>query len=182
MFSILHHSPHVTKGAFRRQYDALHSDNSEDDFRAWCNGMTGYPIVDAAMRQINSTGYMHNRLRMISASCLVKDLHIDWRWGERYYPDHLNDCDLAANNGGWQRCASTACDARSYFRIFSLVTQTKKFGADGELIRSLVPELAAVLKKYIHEPWTMLPQEQSSASCRIGHEYPAPIVDHALAR
>lgn len=181
-FSILHHFPHVTKGAFRRQYDALRFDNSEDDFQAWCKGMTGYPIVDAAMRQINSTGYMHNRLRMISASFLVKDLHIDWRWGERYFADHLNDFDLAANNGGWQWCASTGCDAQPYFRIFNPVTQSKKFDADGDFIRSLVPELAGVPKKYIHEPWTMPPEEQSSAACRIGHDYPAPIVDHALAR
>ncbi len=181
-FSILHHFPHVVDGAFRREYDALQFQNSESHFRRWCNAETGYPLVDAAMRQINTTGYMHNRLRMLTASFLVKDLHIDWRWGEHYFAQNLNDYDLAANNGGWQWCASTGCDAQPYFRIFNPVTQSKKFDPDGKFIRLYVPELLNVPDKYIHEPWKMPPDVQRASECVIGQNYPEPIVDHAAAR
>ncbi len=181
-FSILHHFPYVADSAFRREYDDLEWDNDESRFRRWCNAETGYPLVDAAIRQINSTGYMHNRLRMVSASFLVKDLHIDWRWGERYFAQHLNDFDLSANNGGWQWCASTGCDAQPYFRIFNPVTQSKKFDPQGTFIRSQLPELWDVPDKYLHEPWKMPPEVQRASGCLIGQNYPEPIVDHAAAR
>jgi len=152
------------------------------DFAAWQQGRTGYPIVDAAMRQINRTGYMHNRLRMIAASFLVKDLLVDWRLGEKYFADHLNDFDLAANNGGWQWAASTGCDAQPYFRIFNPVTQSEKFDADGAFIRKYLPELARCETRHIHAPWTMTPSQQQAAGVIIGRDYPAPVVDHAAAR
>ncbi|UCH47952.1 MAG: deoxyribodipyrimidine photo-lyase [Betaproteobacteria bacterium] len=181
-FSILHHFPHVVDGAFRREYDDLEFENNESHFRRWCNAETGYPLIDAAMRQINCTGYMHNRLRMVSASFLVKDLQIDWRWGERYFAQHLNDFDLSANNGGWQWCASTGCDAQPYFRIFNPVTQSKKFDPEGVFIRSQLPELSDVPDKYLHEPWKMPPEVQRASGCLLGQTYPGPIVDHAAAR
>jgi deoxyribodipyrimidine photo-lyase len=181
-FAILHHFPHVVGHAFRPELDALAFANDEARWRAWCEGRTGYPLVDAAMRQINRTGYMHNRLRMVAASFLVKDLHVDWRRGERYFADHLNDFDLAANNGGWQWAASTGCDAQPYFRIFNPVTQSEKFDAEGKFIRRYVPELARVPAKLVHAPWKMSLAEQEAAGCVIGRDYPAPIVDHARAR
>jgi deoxyribodipyrimidine photo-lyase len=134
------------------------------------------------MRQLNQTGYMHNRLRMVTASFLVKDLHIDWRWGERYFAQKLNDFDLAANNGGWQWAASTGCDAQPYFRIFNPVTQSKNFDAEGKFIRKYVPELASCTNRFIHAPWLMDAVEQKRTGVTIGRDYPAPIVDHAQAR
>ncbi len=115
---------------------------------------TGYPLVDAAMRQIRQSGYMHNRLRMVTASFLVKDLGVDWRRGEQYFADQLNDFDFAANNGGWQWAASTGCDAQPYFRIFNPVTQSEKFDPNGQFIRKYLPELARLPDKYLHAPWT----------------------------
>ena len=132
---MLHHFPHVVDHAFKPELDAIAFTNDDAKCRAWCDGLTGYPLVDAAMRQLNQTGYMHNRLRMVAASFLVKDLHVDWRWGERYFADRLNDFDLAANNGGWQWAASTGCDAQPYFRIFNPVTQSEKFDPEGKFIR-----------------------------------------------
>lgn len=181
-FMILHHHPHVVSGAFKPAYDAIRWPNDETLFRAWCEGRTGYPIVDAAMRQLNQTGYMHNRLRMIAASFLVKDLLVDWRRGEHYFADRLNDFDLAANNGGWQWAASTGCDAQPYFRIFNPVTQSQRFDADGAFIRRYVPELKGCDNKSVHAPWLMTPQEQQAAGVIIGRDYPAPVVDHAAAR
>ena len=181
-FMILHHHPHVVSGAFRPAYDAIRWPNDEDLFAAWREGRTGYPIVDAAMRQINRTGYMHNRLRMIAASFLVKDLLVDWRMGEKYFADQLNDFDLAANNGGWQWAASTGCDAQPYFRIFNPVTQSEKFDADGAFIRKYLPELARCETRHIHAPWTMTPAQQQAAGVIIGRDYPAPVVEHAAAR
>src|SRR5690606_15993339 len=147
-------------GAFRPAYDAIRWPDDEALFAAWREARTGYPIVDAAMRQINQTGYMHNRLRMIAASFLVKDLLVDWRLGEKYFADHLNDFDLAANNGGWQWAASTGCDAQPYFRIFNPVTQSEKFDPDGSFIRRYLPELARCEARHIHAPWTMTPAQQ----------------------
>ncbi len=181
-FAILQHYPRVEKSAFRAEYDALEFENRADHYAAWCTGSTGYPLVDAAMRQINRTGYMHNRLRMVTASFLVKDLGVDWRWGEKYFADNLNDYDLAANNGGWQWAASTGCDAQPYFRIFNPVTQSERFDAQGTFIRSHLPQLARVPDCYIHAPWKMGPGAQEAAHCVIGRDYPAPIVDHAVAR
>jgi len=181
-FMILHHHPRVVSRAFKPAYDAIRWPNDPALFDAWREGRTGYPIVDAAMRQLNQTGYMHNRLRMIAASFLVKDLLIDWRWGEKYFADQLNDFDLAANNGGWQWAASTGCDAQPYFRIFNPVSQSERFDAEGAFIRRYVPELATCGKRAIHAPWTMTPEEQSAASVIIGRDYPAPVVEHAAAR
>ena len=181
-FQILHHHPRVADRAFKPEYDAVAFENDPSKFAAWCKGRTGYPIVDAAMRQLNQTGYMHNRLRMIAASFLVKDLHVDWKQGERYFAEQLNDFDLSANNGGWQWAASTGCDAQPYFRIFNPVTQSERFDKEGKFIRRYVPELANVPVKHLHSPWTLPPLEQQAAGCVIGRDYPAPIVDHDRAR
>lgn len=181
-FQILYHFPHVTDSAFKSKYDKLFFKNNRLLFSAWREACTGYPLIDAAMRQINQSGFMHNRLRMIVASFLTKDLLIDWRWGEKYFADHLNDFDLAANNGGWQWAASTGCDAQPYFRIFNPVSQSQRFDAQGKFIRRYLPELAKVPDKFIHAPWTMPPLEQQLAGCVIGRDYPAPIVDHDVAR
>ncbi|APV49261.1 deoxyribodipyrimidine photolyase [Betaproteobacteria bacterium GR16-43] len=181
-FQVLWHHPHAATGAFRREYDAIRWPDDEGLFRAWCEARTGYPIVDAAMRQLNTTGYMHNRLRMIVASFLAKDLLVDWRRGERYFAEQLNDFDLAQNNGGWQWAASTGCDAQPYFRIFNPVTQSERFDAEGRFIRRYLPELAKVPDASIHAPWTMSGAEQAACGCVIGRDYPAPVVDHAAQR
>jgi deoxyribodipyrimidine photo-lyase len=170
---ILHHHPHVVERSFKPDYDRIEWESgahAQALFSAWCEGRTGYPLVDAAMAQINQTGYMHNRLRMVVASFLTKDLGLDWRWGERYFATHLNDFDLAANNGGWQWAASTGCDAQPYFRIFNPITQSQKFDPQGQFIRRYLPQLAALPDKQIHAPWL------------AGGDYPAPIVDHDEAR
>ncbi len=181
-FQILWHNPHVVGASFRPEYDRVRWDDAPELFAAWREARTGYPIVDAAMRQIAHSGYMHNRLRMVVASFLTKDLGIDWRLGEKYFADELNDFDLAANNGGWQWAASTGCDAQPYFRIFNPVNQSEKFDPDGSFIRRYLPELAKVPDKFIHTPWTMPPIDQKLAGCEIGKDYPLPIVDHAKAR
>jgi deoxyribodipyrimidine photo-lyase len=181
-FMVLAARPDVVEGAFKKEFNALKFDGNERHWQAWCTGNTGYPLVDAAMRQLNQTGYMHNRLRMVTASFLVKDLGLDWRRGERYFAAQLNDYDLAANNGGWQWAASTGCDAQPYFRIFNPVTQSERFDPDGKFIRRYVPELARVPRRHIHAPWAMDADQQAALPCRIGRDYPAPIVDHAAAR
>jgi len=150
---VLHNFPHVTKGAFRPEYDKLKWSENREHFAAWCEGRTGYPIVDAAMRCLNATGTMHNRLRMIVAMFLTKDLLIHWQWGERYFMQQLVDGDMAANNGGWQWSAGTGTDAAPYFRIFNPVSQGEKFDAKGEFIRRWIPELAALPEDIIHQPW-----------------------------
>jgi deoxyribodipyrimidine photo-lyase len=182
---ILHHHPHVVDAAFRPAYDALrweHGKAADAHFDAWVAGRTGYPLVDAAMAQIAQTGYMHNRLRMVSASFLVKDLGIDWRRGEAYFARQLNDFDLAANNGGWQWAASTGCDAQPWFRIFNPVTQSRRFDPQGRFIRRYLPELAALPDAAIHAPWLARPAELEAAGVEFGATYPRPIVDHAEAR
>ena len=182
---ILHHHPRVVKAAFKPEYDAIqweHHKHAKELFAAWCEGRTGYPLVDAAMAQINQTGYMHNRLRMVVASFLVKDLGIDWRWGERYFAEHLNDFDLAANNGGWQWASSSGCDAQPYFRIFNPTSQSEKFDPEGKFIRRYVPALAKLGPAAIHAPWLAKPMELEAAGLVLGRDYPLPIVDHAQAR
>jgi deoxyribodipyrimidine photo-lyase len=179
---ILWHHPHVVNHAFRPELDRVAWDDAPALFKAWCEARTGYPLIDAAMRQLNRTGYMHNRLRMVAASFLTKDLAIDWRLGERYFAARLNDYDLAANNGGWQWAASTGCDAQPWFRIFNPVTQSEKFDPDGKFIRRYLPELTRVPDKYIHTPWKMDAATQRAAGVTIGVVYPAPVVDHAVAR
>ena len=180
--AILHHFPDVLEQSFRADLRHIAWENDESAFEAWCEGRTGYPVVDAAMRQLVQTGWMHNRARMIVASFLVKDLLIDWRWGERFFMEHLVDGDPAANNGGWQWTAGTGTDAAPYFRIFNPILQGKKHDPNGAFVRRWVPELTRVPAQYIHEPWNMPPDEQQRAGCVIGKVYPAPIIDHAWAR
>ena len=156
--------------------------NDPAEFAAWGEGRTGYPVVDAAMRQLVQTGWMHNRARMIAASFLVKDLLIDWRWGERFFMQHLLDGDPASNNGGWQWTAGVGTDAAPYFRVFNPVLQGEKFDPEGVYVRTWVPELVRVPQKYIHAPWAMPADVQRAARTIIGHDYPTPIVDHAQAR
>jgi deoxyribodipyrimidine photo-lyase len=170
---ILYHYPHVVRKSFRSQYDTIQWVNDTHDFEAWKNGRTGYPVVDAAMRQMLECGWMHNRARMIVASFLVKDLLIDWRWGERFFMEKLLDGDLAANNGGWQWTAGTGTDAAPYFRIFNPILQSKKFDPLGKYIRKWVPELAHLGREVIHAPW--------EKNVR-GLGYPEPIIDHKYAR
>jgi deoxyribodipyrimidine photo-lyase len=179
---ILWRHPRVAKHAFREEHDALPFPDNRRLYDAWRDGRTGYPIVDAAMRQIATTGYMHNRLRMIAASFLVKDLLVDWRWGERYFAQALIDYDLASNNGGWQWAASTGCDPQPYFRIFNPVTQSQRFDPDGAFIRRYVPELKALDSEEIHAPWLVSVEAQKAKGVVIGRDYPPPIVDHAAAR
>jgi deoxyribodipyrimidine photo-lyase len=181
-FMILAHRPDIVERSFRPEFDRVRWDDHPERFEAWCEGRTGYPIVDAGMRQLKTSGYMHNRLRMIVASFLTKDLHIDWRRGERWFAMQLNDFDLASNNGGWQWAASTGCDAQPYFRIFNPVSQSERFDPQGQFIRRYVPELEKIPAPKIHAPWTLSAAEQSAYGCRIGTDYPAPIVDHAAER
>jgi deoxyribodipyrimidine photo-lyase len=180
--SILYHFPQVRRRSFRPEYDHILWDNDEQAFAAWAEGRTGYPVVDAAMRQLEQTGWMHNRARMITASFLVKDLLVDWHWGERWFMQHLLDGDPAANNGGWQWVAGTGTDAAPYFRVFNPILQGQKFDPEGGYVRNWVPELAAVPVKYIHQPWQMPPDLQQKLACVVGRDYPAPLVDHAQAR
>ena len=180
--TILYHYPRVRSENFKTKYDGIQWQNDANQFSAWCEGQTGFPVVDAAMRQMLATGWMHNRARMIVASFLTKDLLIDWRWGERAFMQHLLDGDVAANNGGWQWAAGTGTDAAPYFRIFNPWTQGEKHDPQGVYIRQWVPELADVPDKYIHEPYKMPDDVQQAAGCRIGDDYPHPIVDHKAAR
>ena len=182
---ILDHFPHVVEGSFKPEYDAIaweQGEQAEARFTAWCNAQTGYPLVDAAMRQLNSSGYMHNRLRMVVASFLTKDLGIDWRRGEAYFATHLNDFDLAANNGGWQWASSSGCDAQPYFRIFNPVSQSEKFDAKGKFIRRYLPQLAGLSSAALHAPWRARPLELQEAGVALGQTYPHPVVDHDSAR
>lgn len=188
-FQILAHFPHIApeRGgkSFKPAYDAIQWERGAEataHFAAWCAGQTGYPLVDAAMRQLNQTGYMHNRLRMVAASFLCKHLGLDWRWGEAYFAQHLNDFDLSANNGGWQWAASSGCDAQPYFRIFNPITQSEKFDAEGKFIRRYVPELAALDAKDIHAPWTATRDSLLRANVHLGKNYPLPVVEHTRAR
>jgi len=182
---VMHHHPRVVSRAFKPEYDRIrweHGKHADALFAAWCEGRTGYPLVDAAMHQLNQTGYMHNRLRMVVASFLIKDLGIDWRRGEAYFALHLNDFDLAANNGGWQWAASSGCDAQPYFRIFNPVTQSEKFDPEGKFIRRYLPQLAALPAKLIHAPWTANPVDLLASNFSLGRDYPAPVVAHDEAR
>lgn len=184
-FQILANFPQVATGAFKPEYDAIaweQGEAAQQLFEAWCQGRTGYPLVDAAMAQLNQSGYMHNRLRMVAGSFLVKHLGLDWRWGEAYFARHLNDFDLSANNGGWQWVASSGCDAQPYFRIFNPVTQSERFDASGKFIKRYLPVLAGLDAKSIHAPWLAKPLVLQAAGLVLGRDYPAPVVDHATAR
>lgn len=182
---ILFHHPHLPERSFKPAFDAVEweaGDEADALFAAWCEGRTGYPLVDAAMAQLNQTGFMHNRLRMVTASFLVKDLGIDWRRGERYFARQLNDYDMASNVGGWQWAASTGCDAQPWFRIFNPVTQSQKFDARGEFIRRYLPQLAKLDARDIHAPWTVPAEELAACGVVLGRDYPAPVVKHEEAR
>ena len=179
---VLWHRPDVIGHSYRPEYDSLRFENNEDHFAAWCAGRTGYPVVDAAMRELGTTGFMHNRMRMVAASFLVKDLLCDWRWGERHFATRLLDYDLASNNGNWQWAASTGCDAQPYFRIFNPVTQSERFDRDGTYIRRFVPELRALDGSAIHAPWKLSPDVQREKGVVIGRDYPSPVVNHAASR
>jgi deoxyribodipyrimidine photo-lyase len=182
---VMHHHPHVVSGSFKPAYDSIQWEQGPQAqalFAAWCEGRTGYPLVDAAMAQINQTGYMHNRLRMVVASFLTKDLGLDWRWGERYFAEQLNDFDLAANNGGWQWASSSGCDAQPYFRIFNPISQSQKFDPRGQFIRRYLPQLEALNDKDIHAPWMAAPITLAAAGVNLGVNYPRPVVQHDEAR
>jgi deoxyribodipyrimidine photo-lyase len=168
---IAYHFPKVFGHAFIDKFDTLVWDNDREKFQAWADGKTGFPIVDAGMRELNATGFMHNRVRMITASFLVKDLHISWRWGERYFAQHLVDYDPCVNNGNWQWAASTGCDAQPYFRIFNPWLQQQKFDPQGHYLYQWLPELRNVPIKTIHQ-WE---------AKHYGDFYPAPIVKHSEA-
>ena len=154
-YSIMDNFPFVLKHAFRESFNHIPWRNSHHDLDAWKNGLTGYPIVDAGMRQLRETGWMHNRARMITASFLTKDLLINWQEGEKWFMEQLIDGDPACNNGGWQWCAGTGTDAAPYFRIFNPIIQGKKFDPTGKYIRRWIPELASVPEEFIHTPWEM---------------------------
>jgi deoxyribodipyrimidine photo-lyase len=182
---ILHHLPHVVGHGCRPEFDRVrfeHGRHADEAFAAWCEGRTGYPLVDAAMAQISRTGYMHNRLRMVAASFLVKDLGIDWRRGEAWFAQHLIDFELASNNGGWQWTASTGCDAQPWFRVFNPVTQSRRFDPGGRFIRRYLPQLALLGDDLIHAPWEAGPIDLEAAGVVLGRDYPRPLVDHAEAR
>jgi deoxyribodipyrimidine photo-lyase len=184
-FQVLANFPYVADGAFKPEYDHIVWEQgalAQTRFAAWCQGHTGYPLVDAAMAQLNQTGYMHNRLRMVAGSFLVKHLGIDWRWGERYFAEKLNDFDLSANNGGWQWVSSSGCDAQPYFRIFNPISQSEKFDAQGKFIKRYVPQLARLDARQIHAPWGAKPVDLAAAGVTLGGNYPIPIIDHAQAR
>lgn len=179
---LLYHWPHMAERAWKPEFDRFPWTPDDALFRAWKRGRTGYPIVDAGMRELWQTGTMHNRVRMIVASFLVKDLMIDWREGARWFEDTLVDADLANNRGGWQWVAGSGADAAPFFRIFNPVSQGEKFDADGAYVRRFVPELAALDTRFIHKPWEAPPLALEKAGIVLGATYPLPIVDHAMAR
>ncbi|HTW95242.1 MAG TPA: deoxyribodipyrimidine photo-lyase [Tepidisphaeraceae bacterium] len=179
---VLFNFPHVEKAPFKRNFRKLKWRRSDADWKRWTDGITGYPIVDAAMRQLNQTGWMHNRLRMVVSMFLAKDLFLDYRLGERYFMRNLIDGETAQNNGGWQWSAGTGTDAQPYFRVFNPTAQGKKFDPKGAFIRRYCPELERVTDQFIHCPHEMPTAEQQRVGCRIGIDYPAQMVDHAKAR
>ncbi len=180
--TILFHFPHVMEGPFREEYEDIAWREDQADLEAWQKGQTGYPIVDACMRQLLETGWMHNRGRMIVASFLTKDLLINWQHGEAWFMNNLVDGDPAANNGGWQWSAGTGTDAAPYFRIFNPILQGKKHDPEGEFIAKWVPELQDLPKAFHHEPWEMDEDIAQKYDFKLGRDYPQQIVDHFFAR
>ena len=179
---LLYATPSLVNEPMKSQYAAIQWRTSDEDFTAWKEGRTGYPFVDAAMRQLNATGWMHNRVRMVTASFLVKNLLIDWRRGERHFRHVLLDADVSQNVGNWQWVAGTGPDASPYNRVFNPVLQGQRFDESGAFIRRWVPELARLDDKAIHEPWAVGPLELAAAGVELGVEYPEPIVDLAFSR
>jgi deoxyribodipyrimidine photo-lyase len=180
--SVLYHFPEVLRRPFHAAFRNIAWAGTRPQLKAWQEGMTGIPVIDAAMRQLASIGWMHNRVRMITASFLAKNLLINWQEGELWFAQHLLDGDPAANNGGWQWAAGTGTDAAPYFRVFNPVLQSRKFDPEGVYIRRWVAELRDLPVKYIHEPWEMPPTVQKESGCRIGRDYPSPIVDLTESR
>ena len=174
--------PQTKNQEFIKKYQNLDWRYDKKDFEKWKHGQTGFPIIDAAMRQLKQTGWMHNRLRMIVASFLVKDLLIDWRWGEEYFAKSLIDYDAASNLGGWQWAASVGTDAQPYFRIFNPALQSKKFDKNGDFIREFLPELAKVPAKYIHQPSQIPPEIMKAIQFKLDKDYPSEMVDHSVQR
>jgi deoxyribodipyrimidine photo-lyase len=180
--AVLYHFPQVLREAFNPALRDIPWRDAPEDLHAWQQGQTGFPVVDAAMRQLVATGWMHNRARMITASFLTKDLLIDWQEGENWFMRQLVDGDPAANNGGWQWTAGVGTDAAPYFRIFNPILQGQEYDPDGTFVRRWIPELEKVPQTYLHEPWRMPLDIQQSCRCVIGKNYPAPLVDHQVVR
>ncbi|MCJ7695764.1 MAG: DNA photolyase family protein, partial [Anaerolineaceae bacterium] len=180
--SILYHFPFVQKISFNPKFRSIEWSNSPEALIAWKDRSTGFPIVDAAMNQLLKSAWMHNRARMIVASFLTKDLLINWQEGEKWFMDQLIDGDLASNNGGWQWTAGVGTDAAPFFRIFNPILQSKKFDPQGDYIRKWVPALTDIPTEYIHEPWLMPDLIQSKYGCKIGKDYPFPIIDRKNSR
>lgn len=181
-YHLLYHFPQLPYENWNDRFDGFGWNNDTAQFRAWTRGMTGYPIVDAGMRQLWQHGFMHNRVRMIAASFLIKDLMIDWRRGETWFRDTLVDADPASNAASWQWVAGCGADAAPFFRIFNPVLQGEKFDRDGDYVREFVPELAELDNKYIHKPFSAPQSVLDKAGIRLGETYPKPIVDHTAAR
>ncbi len=179
---LLLHFPHTRSRPLRPAAHEPVWENDERLFQAWCEGHTGYPVVDAAMRQLNETGWVHNRARMVAASFLVKNLLVDWRWGAAYFMRQLVDGDPASNIGNWQWVAGTGADAVPYFRVFNPVLQGRRFDPEGRYVRRWVPELSRVPAPYVHAPWTLSRDDQVACHCRVGRDYPAPVVDLRASR
>ncbi len=180
--SILFAFPHARRRALRPDLQHVRWTDDRQTFEAWCRGETGFPMVDAAMRQLGAIGWVHNRARMLAASFLAKHLLLDWRWGERWFLQHLIDGDLAANNGGWQWVAGTGTDAAPYFRIFNPILQGQRYDPHGDYVRRWVPELRDVPAPFIHTPWRLPEAEQRRLGIRIGRDYPSPLVELGAAR